>query len=211
MQWEKLCKQNPNESPESLLEYVRLQAMLAGNTGTRGSSGTGSGGEQQQRSSVSVKTERVVISQKRRQGTGSTEEHICSKHVVRDNEEAVSLFEHMVKYPRSTWIKKLPGMNRAVLSSVDQLRTYKQRLGVEVEEDGELFGNDALRTKLLKSNGKYTVFSSRPELREYLCRQNHPLTTRFYQVFGNVDKVKNWFKKRRSEGDFQYCWPMWWP
>lgn len=130
---------------------------------------------------------------------------------VRDDEEAKSLFEHMVRVSKEYVDEKLPGMTREIISCDDQMAAYKQRLRGEVEEDGDLFGNDALRTKLLKSNGQYTVLFSRPELREYLCSQNHPLTTRFYQVFGNVYKVKNWFKKRKSGDDFQYCWPAWWP
>ena len=189
MQWQKLCKQNPSESPETLLEYVRLQAMLGGNTGTApeegGSSGTGSGG-QQQHSSVGAKAEGVATGQKRWQEADSTKEDVYAKRpkkhnkdAVRDDEEAKRLFEHMVRVSKEYVDEKLPVMNRAVLSCADQLATYKQRLGVEVG-DGDLFGNDALRTKLLKSNGKYTVLFSRLELREYLCSQNHPLTTRFY-------------------------------
>lgn len=190
LKWHKLKKENPLESGESCLE--RLAAPRA--------SPGGCGGDHAGGSATVHGTGAVVVKEsknkKREREAGSTQgPRKYNKVKLRDDEEAKSLFEHMVRASKEYVEEKLPGMNRTLLSSKVRMDEYKEGLERDVAGEGKLFGNDALRSKLLASSGKYSVLYSRPELIEYLRGKNDPLTNRFYAVFNNAAAVKNWFKK----------------
>lgn len=222
VQWQKLCRENPRESPESCLERLRLQLqprenagaapatprMISGGTGgDHGEGAAGLDGQQQlgrgsaatERATVKASSAEVGEKRKKKQADAkpSKKRVKVEVEVVVSDEEAKALIRRMHVCGLEMVNAHLPGMSAMLPQQKKQWKEYKKTNGGD-------FSKAALLTLLVRSSGRSrTLYDGR--VRDDLVALNTALTREFYAVFPTFEVLRGRMSKLRLD------WPKWWP
>lgn len=193
MEWQKLCRENPSETPASCLERVARGGGNAGATSTAPRVtpvGDQGGGE-------ASRLETVKVVGKRKDGCAD-KVVIKRVKVVVDDQEASRLVSRMHGCMLEMVNSHLPGVVAGLPEKQKEWAAYR-------ESNGGDFTKGSLLSNLQRANGtKPRLMYSDHRVREWLVARDAAFAERFFGVFPTVAVLHGRMEKLKLP------WAAWW-